>query len=157
MKKDKSSSRLRFTQTNIAAELNSKLTLRDSDSSDSSDSSLCRKSVKAKTNDPSSKLAPLKIRVTCVCIVLLALLSTGFLKRVFSISTNLADENFLEIGKCPACYGQSLCQSFLKGEIVPNSLTEFIATQLLNSKNVFYAKFNDKQVSSYLKKIILFQ
>jgi len=163
MEKDTTSARLRSSQANKDnVYFQSRKNILDSDS-ENSDSPTTEKIVKINKGSTKcsssaiqmayySRLPSPKIAFTCACIVFFTLLSTAILKRLFKISTSLANEKFLELDKCPACYGVTLCPSFLNGEIIPNSLTAFLITQLLNSKNVFYAQFLKKQVS-YLSKI----
>ena len=80
-------------------------------------------------------------------IIILGALSTVLLRSAFPIYLNVADERFLEIRKCPACFGVLLCPAFLTGEIVPETWSKFRATQYINSKNVYFASFKEKHVS----------
>ena len=80
-------------------------------------------------------------------IILFAAILTVFLRSAIPIYLNAADEKFLEIRKCPACYGVVLCPAFLTGEIEPENWSRFTATQAVNAKNVFYATFKGKHVS----------
>jgi hypothetical protein len=82
-----------------------------------------------------------------VWIVTLGVFSTALLRSAIPIYLNVADEKFLELKKCPACYGVMLCPAFLMGDIVPETWSRFKAAQLLNSKNVYFATFKDKHVS----------
>jgi hypothetical protein len=166
MEKDTTSARLRSSQANkenVCFQSRKNILDSDSENSDFPTTERIVKINKGSTKCSSSaiqraysRLPSLKIAFTCACIVFFTLLSTAILKRLFAISTSLANEKFLELDKCPACYGVTLCPSFLNGEIIPNSLTAFLITQLLNSKNVFYAQFLKKQVS-YLSKIFKFK
>ncbi|EFX71406.1 hypothetical protein DAPPUDRAFT_327242 [Daphnia pulex] len=81
-----------------------------------------------------------------VWIVTLGVFSTALLRSAIPIYLNVADEKFLELKKCPACYGVMLCPAFLMGDIVPETWSRFKAAQLLNTKNVYFATFKDKHV-----------
>ena len=162
MKKDISSTRLRSTQAfkkNVFFQSRTSNLDSDSENSDSHIDShghfLIDVSVKIKSSSAIRRayfrLPSPKMALTCACIVFFTFLSTAILKRLFSISVTLANKRFLELDKCPACYGVTLCPSFFNDEIVPNSLTAFLSTQLFNSKNVFYAQFKNKQVSFVFK------
>jgi len=158
MKKDISSTRLRSTQAikkNVFFQSRTSNLDSDSENSDSHIDSHGQ-DVKIKSSSASIRRAYFhlpspKMALTCACIVFFTFLSTAILKRLFSISVTLANKRFLELDKCPACYGVTLCPSFFNDEIVPNSLIAFLTTQLFNSKNVFYAQFKNKQVSFVFK------
>lgn len=81
-----------------------------------------------------------------VWISLFGVFSTVLLRAAIPIHLNVADEKFLEIRKCPACFGVTLCPAFLTGEIVLESWSRFTITQLLNARNVFFARYKDKRV-----------
>lgn len=103
--------------------------------------------ISATNSSKKSYLCCSKMTPVLVWIVILGALSTVLLRSAFPIYLNVADEKFLEIRKCPACFGVCLCPAFLTGEIVPETWSRFKATQLLNSKNVYFARFKDKHVS----------
>lgn len=86
-----------------------------------------------------------------VWIAIFGVLSTTLLRSAIPIYLNVADEKFLEIKKCPACFGVQLCPAFLTGDIVPETWSRYKATQLLNQRNVYFATFHDKHV--VLKKL----
>ncbi len=89
-------------------------------------------------------------------IVILGAFSTVLLRSAFPVYLNVADERFLEIRKCPACFGVLLCPAFLTGEIVPETWSRFRATQYINSKNVYFASFKGKHVSNRKRIILIF-
>ena len=82
-----------------------------------------------------------------VWIVLLGVFSTVLLRSAIPIYLNVADETFLELKKCPACFGVLLCPAFLIGDIIPETWSRFKAAQLLNTKNVYFATFKNQHVS----------
>ena len=82
-----------------------------------------------------------------VWIFLLGVLSTVLLRSAIPIYLNVADETFLELKKCPACFGVLLCPAFLIGDIIPETWSRFKAAQLLNTKNVYFATFKNQHVS----------
>ncbi len=88
-----------------------------------------------------------RMKPLLVWIVTLGVFSTALLRSAIPIYLNVADEKFLELKKCPACYGVMLCPAFLMGDIVPETWSRFKAAQLLNTKNVYFATFKDKHVS----------
>ena len=101
-------------------------------------------------NYPNKKSRPSCPRMTpiLVWIVILGVFSTGLLRSAIPVYLNVADEKFLELKKCPACFGVLLCPAFLMGDIVPETWSRFKAVQLLNTKNVYFATFKNKHVSS---------
>ena len=70
-------------------------------------------------------------------------LSAVVFHRGFPIFLDLTDVQVLEISKCPACFGVTLCPAFLKREITLELLTSVL---VLNSKNVFFGHYGDKPV-----------
>lgn len=97
-----------------------------------------------------SRMTPLLVWVS-----LFGVLSTVLLRAAIPIHLNVADEKFLEIRKCPACYGVTLCPAFLTGEIILESWSRFTITQLLNARNVFYARYKDKRVKTLVLAIVI--
>lgn len=89
-----------------------------------------------------------------VWIAIFGVFSTALLRSAIPIYLNVADEKFLEIKKCPACFGVQVCPAFLTGEIVPETWSRYKATQLLNKRNVYFATFKDKHVS-YMINIVI--
>lgn len=81
-----------------------------------------------------------------VWISLFGVLSTVLLRAAVPIHLNVADEKFLEIRKCPACFGVTMCPAFLTGDIVLESWSRFTVSQLLNARNVFFARYKDERV-----------
>ena len=78
-------------------------------------------------------------------IVLVALLTVLIGKS--PVSPDFADEHFLEIAKCPACYGVCLCPAFLTRQVTQESWSRYSPAELLGARNVFMARFKKKQVS----------
>lgn len=99
-----------------------------------------------------------KMTYSLIWIVVFGVLSTLLMRSAFPIYLNVADEKFLEIRKCPACFGVCLCPAFLTGDIVPDNWSRLRATQLLNAKNVFFARFKERKVSlmSYMWNFLFF-
>ena len=97
----------------------------------------------------SKKPRPSCLRMTpiLVWIVILGVFSTVLLRSAIPVYLNVEDEKFLELKKCPACFGVMLCPAFLMGDIVPETWSRFKAAQLLNTKNVYFATFKNKHVS----------
>lgn len=84
--------------------------------------------------------------MTILWVILLTIIFTS-LFGTSPIHLNFSDDKFLEIGKCPACYGVCLCPSFLKGDIVPESRSPYVPIiGLQNTRNVYPAKFKKHQV-----------
>lgn len=88
-----------------------------------------------------------RMKHVLVWIIIFGALSTVLLRSAIPIHFNVADEKFLEIRKCPACFGVCLCPAFLTGEIVPETWSRFRASLLFNTKNVYFASYKGKHVS----------
>jgi len=69
----------------------------------------------------------------------------------FPIFLNISDINALEISKCPACYGVTICPQFLTGKISIEPWSLIASTLYLNSKNVYFAEYAGNKV--VLKKL----
>ena len=66
----------------------------------------------------------------------------------FPIFLNISDINVLEISKCPACYGVTICPQFLTGKISIEPWSLIASTLYLNSKNVYFAEYAGNKVRS---------
>lgn len=67
---------------------------------------------------------------------------------------DITDVNVLEISKCPACFGVTLCPQFLTGKILLEPWSLVSSTLLLNSKNVYYADLEGEKVRAYSCKML---
>ena len=85
-------------------------------------------------------------RMTYTCRVLAIALVFVVLETTLHHALKSRDESFLEIAKCPACFGVSMCPSFYNGEIALGTWSQFSAAMNVNSKNVYNANYKDKEV-----------
>ncbi|XP_033107182.1 divergent protein kinase domain 2A-like isoform X2 [Anneissia japonica] len=70
-----------------------------------------------------------------------------YMKIYYVFSKNqLQNFEFLESRKCPACYGTSLCGSFQRGELDLESFYKFRLLDVVNVKNVFFGRHQEKSV-----------
>lgn len=64
----------------------------------------------------------------------------------FPILPNITDASVLEISKCPACFGVTLCPQFLTGKISIEPWSLITSNLFLNSKNVYFADYAGEKV-----------
>lgn len=55
----------------------------------------------------------------------------------------LADRRFLQLNKCPACFGTSWCRRFLNGQVVFEAWGRLRLLDFLNVKNVYFAQYGE--------------
>ena len=55
----------------------------------------------------------------------------------------LADRRFLQLNKCPACFGTSWCRRFLNGQLVFEAWGRLRLLDFLNVKNVYFAQYGE--------------
>ncbi len=94
---------------------------------------------------------PLKAKV--ILVVTLSL-SAYFYSRFFRtlLTNHLAEEEFLEMSTCPACYGKSMCPMLLSGQYKFNGLSKIRYLDFLNVKNV-HVSSNGPQKKMVMKKL----
>ena len=81
-------------------------------------------------------------------IIAIFIFFIGFFIEQLKTDLNL----IIELEKCPACYGYSMCKSFKKNEIkLDYSNLVSIFNNFFGVKNIFYAKYKSSQV--ILKKL----
>ena len=72
------------------------------------------------------------------------------------VLVDITDENFLELQKCPACYGDHLCSDVFHRRFDLTNFTRFnIIRKLFNAKNVYYGIFyqDDQEEEVVIKKL----
>ena len=62
--------------------------------------------------------------------------------RIFPIGINLNQRDMSEQHKCPACFGENLCNDVYVGAIKLTNWTKYTISKLLNARNVFRGVFN---------------
>ncbi|KAM8770424.1 divergent protein kinase domain 2A [Rhynchonycteris naso] len=83
----------------------------------------------------------LKLAALGSLLVLMALHSPSLLA---SWQRNeLADRRFLQLNKCPACFGTSWCRRFLNGQVVFEAWGRLRLLDFLNVKNVYFAQYGE--------------
>lgn len=55
----------------------------------------------------------------------------------------LTDRRFLQLNKCPACFGTSWCRRFLNGQVVFEAWGRLRLLDFLNVKNVYFAQYGE--------------
>lgn len=55
----------------------------------------------------------------------------------------LADRRFLQLNKCPACFGTSWCRRFLNGQVAFEAWGRLRLLDFLNVKNVYFAQYGE--------------
>lgn len=55
----------------------------------------------------------------------------------------LADRRFLQLNKCPACFGTSWCRRFLNGQVGFETWGRLRLLDFLNVKNVYFAQYGE--------------
>ena len=61
--------------------------------------------------------------------------------RIFPIEINLNQRDMLEQHKCPACFGENLCNDVYVGAIKLTNWTRYTISKLMNARNVFHGVF----------------
>ena len=61
--------------------------------------------------------------------------------RIFPIEINLNQRDMLEQHKCPACFGENLCNDIYVGAIKLTNWTRYTISKVLNARNVYHGVF----------------
>lgn len=87
-----------------------------------------------------------KLAVLGILAAALALNSPSLLA---SLQRNeLAERRFLQLNKCPACWGTSWCRKFLNGQLRLESWGRLRLLDFLNVKNVYFARYGEPREGS---------
>lgn len=96
------------------------------------------------------RLVPLKLGRLSRALKLAALGSLLVLMLLHSPSllaswqrNELADRRFLQLNKCPACFGTSWCRRFLNGQVGFEAWGRLRLLDFLNVKNVYFAQYGE--------------
>lgn len=96
------------------------------------------------------RLVPLKLGRLSRALKLAALGSLLVLMLLHSPSllaswqrNELADRRFLQLNKCPACFGTSWCRRFLNGQVGFETWGRLRLLDFLNVKNVYFAQYGE--------------
>ncbi|KAL3846392.1 hypothetical protein ACJMK2_017389 [Sinanodonta woodiana] len=101
-----------------------------------------------------SKLQSLPLRGKCFFAFLILLTVFIYGNIYFLIGRNdLTDEKFLETDKCPACYGESMCFALFDNQVDLTGLSKIRSLDLINIKNVHFAKHKLHDTKLVLKKL----
>ncbi|XP_013402245.1 deleted in autism protein 1 [Lingula anatina] len=98
-----------------------------------------------------NKIKTLLLRRKCRSASLLILLILAAYSVYYLCSDHLSTAAFLELHKCPACYGVSYCDHLLEKRVIPKSWSGTGLSNLINVKNVFFARHSHRWV--VLKKL----
>lgn len=60
----------------------------------------------------------------------------------------LSERRFLQLNKCPACWGTSWCRKFLNGQLRLESWGRLRLLDFLNVKNVYFARYGEPREGS---------
>ena len=72
------------------------------------------------------------------------------LNSVVTVFWPTIDENWLEIEKCPACFGVNFCPQLVTRLVSLKPWSQFTAAFHLNAKNVYLADYLGKQVKYHV-------
>ena len=81
-------------------------------------------------------------------IGVLSTLLAMLVEIAFPVFLNVTDFDVLEISKCPACFGLTMCPQFSTEKISIETWSRVSTTVFLNSKNVYFAQYAGKRVST---------
>ena len=93
-------------------------------------------------------------KLTCLYLffIFVCLYIFGSLYWILTLN-HLSDSSFLEIEKCPACFGESFCPSLLDSQVVFTGLSKFRTFDMMNSKQVHFARHKDSGTLYVVKKL----
>ncbi|WAR27563.1 DIK2A-like protein [Mya arenaria] len=98
------------------------------------------------------KHIPLKAKCFIITIVLLAI----YLGTTIYLSlreNRLTKEEFLDVYKCPACYGHSFCFNFFDNQFDLTGISKYSMLDVVNVKNVHFAFHKEHNHRVVLKKL----
>ena len=118
-------------------------------------------SSEADTTDMISAIQRTSFRLKCIpikakCFLLIVLILTVYLSVTiyFSLKNNrLTKEEFLEVQKCPACYGSSMCFSLFDDQFDLSGISKYEMLDVVNIKNVHFAYHKVHNHRIVLKKL----
>ncbi|XP_035207107.1 divergent protein kinase domain 2A-like, partial [Stegodyphus dumicola] len=90
-----------------------------------------------------------KKKLLCYSVLVICLIIC--LKILLNLHVDLSDDQFTNVGHCPACYGSNLCPEFYHGDIFLIGISKGILYRFVNVKNVYLGKFRRDKV--ILKKL----
>ena len=77
----------------------------------------------------------------CIIVLMIYLLS----RYILPLQIEITNRNLLEHHKCPACFGENLCDEVYHGKLKLVSWTRYTASKLLNARNVYYGVLSDNK------------
>lgn len=97
-----------------------------------------------------------RIPVQAKCIIFVFLILAVFLYGSVYLDwgqNRLTKEEFLEVHKCPACYGQSFCFDLFDDQFDLSGISKYALFDGINVKNVHYADHKHRGQRVVLKKL----
>ena len=96
------------------------------------------------------RMLPLKLGRVYRCVKLLAvvgllvilLMNTHSLLASFQ-KNELTDRRFINLNKCPACFGTSWCRKFMNGQVSFEAWGRLRFLDVFNVKNVYFAQYGE--------------
>lgn len=99
-------------------------------------------------------LKRIPLRAKCFFILLLVMCCYIFGAIFLTWKSNrLTKEEFLEVYKCPACYGQKFCFSLFDDQFDLTGMSKYQMLDVLNVKNVHFAYHKREKHQVVLKKL----
>ncbi|KAL4220252.1 hypothetical protein ACF0H5_020659 [Mactra antiquata] len=95
---------------------------------------------------------PLKAKCFCLLLIIFAAYLYGTIYLSWG-ANRLTNEEFLEVRKCPACYGHSFCFKLLDSQYDLTMMSQYKLFDTVNLKNVHYANHKHEGHSVVLKKL----
>lgn len=80
----------------------------------------------------------IKLQFVFLLFLFILLYVAGSLYYIFT-QNFLNDASFLETDKCPVCFGTSMCEKIISGEIHIKDASKFSSFNLLNRRSIYYA------------------
>lgn len=81
---------------------------------------------------------PLKAKCFIILLLILCILFYGIIFLAWG-QNRLTQEDFLEMTKCPACYGMTFCFNFFDDQFTLSGISKYELFDRINVKNVYYA------------------
>lgn len=97
-----------------------------------------------------------RIPVQAKCFICIFVILTVYLYGSIYLSwgkNRLTKEEFLEVKKCPACYGQSYCFKLFDDQFDLSGMSKYQMFDVINLKNVHYAQHKEEGINVVLKKL----
>ena len=61
--------------------------------------------------------------------------------RILPVEIDIKHRDMVEQHKCPACYGENLCNDLYQGRIKLTNWTKYTVSKLINARNVFHGVY----------------